>query len=374
MAWMVLFLVVAALWLAYANGANDNFKGVATLFGTGTADYWPALTWATCCTFLGSVASVFLARELLGAFSGKGIVSDPVTAHTGFSVAVGLGAAATVMLATRLGLPVSTTHALTGALMGAGLAAPGADLNVAALGNRFALPLLISPFLALAITVVLYAVLHRARTKLGVTRETCLCVGQEVRVVGEESSHPEAAMALATLQPSVAVGTTAECFQRYTGIVAGVKVQRVLDRGHYLSAGAVSFARGLNDTPKIASLLLVAPALPDAMGLVLVAVAVALGGILSARRVADTMSHKITEMNHGQGFTANMVTSFLVIFASRWGMPVSTTHVSCGSLFGIGLVSGRARWKAILGILAAWVTTLPLAAFLAAAVFRAVHP
>ena len=69
-----------------------------------------------------------------------------------------------------------------------------------------------------------------------------------------------------------------------------------------------------------------------------------------------------------------MVTSFLVIFASRWGMPVSTTHVSCGSLFGIGLVSGRARWKAILGILAAWVTTLPLAALLAAAVFLAVHP
>ncbi len=313
-------------------------------------------------------------RELVGAFSGKGIVSDAVTAYTGFSVAVGLGAAATVMLATRLGLPVSTTHALTGALMGAGLAAPGADLNVAALGNRFALPLLISPFLALAITVVLYAVLHRARTKLGVTRETCLCVGQDVRVVGEESSHPEAAMALATLQPSVSVGTTAECFQRYTGIVAGVKVQRVLDRGHYLSAGAVSFARGLNDTPKMAALLLVAPALSDAMGLVLVGVAVALGGILSARRVADTMSHKITEMNHGQGFTANMVTSFLVIFASRWGMPVSTTHVSCGSLFGIGLVSGRARWKAILGILAAWVTTLPLAAFLAAAVFLAVHP
>ena len=49
-------------------------------------------------------------------------------------------------------------------------------------------------------------------------------------VVGGECSHPAAAMALAALQPSVAVGTTAECFQRYVGIVAGVKVQRVLDR------------------------------------------------------------------------------------------------------------------------------------------------
>ena len=69
------------------------------------------------------------------------------------------------------------------------------------------------------------------------------------------------------------------------------------------------------------------------------------------------------------GFTANLVKSFLVIFATRLGMPVSTTHVSCGSLFGIGVVSGRARWKAILGILVAWITTLPMAALLTAAVY-----
>ncbi len=369
MTWMILFLVVGTLWLAYANGANDNFKGVATLFGTRTASYRSALTWATCCTLLGSVASVFLAKELVGIFSGKGIVADIVISQSGFPVAFGLGAAATVMLATRLGLPVSTTHALTGALVGAGLVAPGADLNFVALGRKFALPLLMSPFLALGITVVLYAVLHRVRKKMGVTRETCLCVGEEVRVVGGETGRPEVAMALRAAQPSVSVGTATECFQRYTGTMAGVNAQGVLDRGHYLSAGAVSFARGLNDTPKIAALLLVAPALPTPVGLVLVGVAIALGGILSARRVAETMSHKITDMNHGQGFTANLVTSLLVIFASRWGMPVSTTHVSCGSLFGIGLVSGRARWRAILGILAAWIITLPMAALVAAVVF-----
>ena len=73
---MILFLVVGTLWLAYVNGANDNFKGVATLFGTQTAGYRSALTWATCCTLLGSMASVFLAKELVGTFSGKGIVAD----------------------------------------------------------------------------------------------------------------------------------------------------------------------------------------------------------------------------------------------------------------------------------------------------------
>jgi len=53
-------------------------------------------------------------------------------------------------------------------------------------------------------------------------------------------------------------------------------------------------------------------------------------------QVAITMSRKITPLNHGQGFTANLVTAVLVIFASRQGLPVSTTHVAVGSLFGIG--------------------------------------
>jgi PiT family inorganic phosphate transporter len=72
-------------------------------------------------------------------------------------------------------------------------------------------------------------------------------------------------------------------------------------------------------------------------------------------------------MNHGQGFSANLVTAALVTLASPLGLPVSTTHVSCGALFGIGLVNGEARAKTIAQILAAWVTTLPMAALLAAA-------
>jgi PiT family inorganic phosphate transporter len=85
------------------------------------------------------------------------------------------------------------------------------------------------------------------------------------------------------------------------------------------------------------------------------------------------MSHRITAMNHGQGFTANLVTSVIVIGASRLGMPVSTTHVSCGALFGIGAVAGRAHWQTIGKIFAAWVTTLPLGAALGAASFWAIH-
>jgi inorganic phosphate transporter, PiT family len=128
----------------------------------------------------------------------------------------------------------------------------------------------------------------------------------------------------------------------------------------------VSFARGLNDTPKIAALLLVVPVVGSFGSVGMVALIIACGGFISARRVAETMSRKITPMNHGQGFTANLVTGIIVIGASRLGMPVSTTHVSCGALFGIGTITRQARWGMIGKILAAWLTTLPLGAALGA--------
>jgi PiT family inorganic phosphate transporter len=90
----------------------------------------------------------------------------------------------------------------------------------------------------------------------------------------------------------------------------------------------------LNDTPKIAALLLVAPLFGSVGNTLTIALPMAFGGLLSARRVADVVSRRITPMNHGQGLVANLVTSLIVIGASRFGMPVSTTHVSCGACSG----------------------------------------
>ncbi len=90
----------------------------------------------------------------------------------------------------------------------------------------------------------------------------------------------------------------------------------------------------------------------------------ALGGLLNARKVAETMSKKIVPISHTQGFTANIVTGFLVVIASRLGVPVSTTHVSVGSIFGIGLSSGNANTRVVRNIVLSWILTLPVAALL----------
>lgn len=159
----------------------------------------------------------------------------------------------------------------------------------------------------------------------------------------------------------------------YRGKLLGVEMQRVLDGLHFLSAGSVGFARGLNDTPKIVGVAMAAGTFNLQWLTTLAAVTMTIGGILQARKVGLTLSRDITSMNQGQGFTANLVTSVLVIFASRWGMPVSTTHVSCGSLFGIGMVNRKANWKVITNIALAWVLTLPVAAGLSALTYLALR-
>lgn len=362
---MILALCAAALLLAAANGANDNFKGVATLHGSGTLRYRAALTWATVSTFAGSAAALWLAHGLLAAFRGKGLVPDALVAEPAFAAAVGLGAAAAVAAATRLALPISTTHALTGALVGAGLAA-GAPVAWSALGSGFLLPLALSPFLALAATAALYPLLRGARRATGVERELCVCVDGGAREPALRLADGGVAVLRGGIEIRVAEG--ARCAEEYRGRVFGFDAQRAVDRAHLLSAGAVGFARGLNDTPKIAALLAAAPALGlGGFGsMAAVGAAMALGGVLGARRVAATMSHGITPMSHGQGFAANLVTSALVGTASWHGMPVSTTHVSCGSLFGLGAVTGGARGAAIRRILGAWLLTLPAGALAAA--------
>jgi PiT family inorganic phosphate transporter len=308
-------LFVAVCCVAFTNGANANFKGVASLYGSGTTTLRTAAIWGTAATFAGSIASLFFATALLKAFSGKGVVPDELAVSPAFLCAVALGAAATSFLATRFGFPVSTTHALVGALVGAGLAGSG-DVRLAALGTLFLYPLLVSPLVAAVFGALAYVILRRAR-----------------------------------LAPDHRTPT--------------------LDTLHFLGAGAASFARGLNDTPKIVAPLLVVPGLEIHWAFLVVAVGIALGGILDIRNVAETLGKKVTGMNPGQGFAACLVTSVLVTTASLHAMPVSTTHVSVGALTGMGAVTRRVHWRKVGEILLAWVSTVPCGAALAALAYAA---
>jgi PiT family inorganic phosphate transporter len=304
-------LFLSVCFVAFTNGANANFKGVASLYGSGTTSRRGALYWGTANTFIGSIAAIFLAETMLKKFGGRGIVPDELVQSPAFVSAVAMGAALTSFLATRFGFPVSTTHALVGALLGAGLAGSGSEVQFAALGKNFLFPLFFSPLVAMFLGAVVYWLLKRLR-------------------------------------------------------LAPDHRTRTLDVLHFTSTGAASFARGLNDTPKMAALLLVSPSVDIRWGFVAVAVMIAMGGLLDADGVAETLGKKLTGMNPGQGFAASLVTAGLVTTASFHSLPVSTTHVSVGSLLGMGASTHQANWQKVGEILVAWVSTVPCSAILAA--------
>ena len=176
---ILIILFIAACFLAYSNGANDNFKGVATLFGSGATNYKKAIAWATATTFAGSMAAIFLASSLVKNFSGKGLVPDTLIQSPEFAISIALGAAITVFLATKTGMPISTTHSLVGALFGSGVIAVGTAFNFSKLGSTFLMPLIVSPLMAAIVSFLVYIVFRKLRKAMGLTKQSWICVGSE---------------------------------------------------------------------------------------------------------------------------------------------------------------------------------------------------
>lgn len=354
---LLILLILTTLLLAAANGANDNVKGAATLIGSGVIGHRSAIVLATIATAAGGVVSIFLANGLLAAFSGKGIVPQEVSTSLPFLLAVGVGAAMTIWLATWTGMPVSTTHALLGGFLGAGVAMVMQQVSVGTAIKAMLAPLLISPLVALVFAFALVPLLRRLRAT-SVRGEPCVCSEIEVSHIGTALAIDHAVLAVAT-------EAAPQCQPAPGRSVTVLPVRQWLDHTHLLSAAAVSFARGLNDTPKIAALAVAGSGLGVGSVSAAVVTAMAVGGLLASRRVANTLAHKVTRMDAGEGLGGNLVTALLVMGASRLGMPVSTTHVSTGALFGVAASNGGGHATMIRQILLAWCFTLPVAALLA---------
>jgi PiT family inorganic phosphate transporter len=311
---MLALVLVLTIVLAFAHGANDVSKGIATLIGSG-ANYRATVLWGTIWTVAGAMTAAFGTQILVETFSGKGLLQTP-GASPKFLMAIAAGATAWLLIATRTGLPVSTTHALIGALCGAAIAS-GRGVNWQAVAMRVALPLALSPLLSIVIVIAIHPLFRRVRFN---------------------ASRPPI---------SAEAGFT------------------TTDTLHWLSAGATGFFRGMNDTPKIVALSAATTGIYP-----IIAIAMAAGSIAYGFRVTETLARRVTPIGSRDGFLANVVTSVLVAAASGYALPVSTTHVSTGAIVGIGAARGGSelRWKTVRDVLAAWIVTLPVAAILGGAI------
>jgi PiT family inorganic phosphate transporter len=358
---MIAILVVCTLVVAFANGANDVSKGIATLVGSGVSNYRAALLWGTLWTVLGALTAAVMTQALVATFSGKGLLVTPSTSEA-FLLAVSIGAIGWLIIATRTGLPVSTTHSLTGALIGTGIVQLGSHGIVwKTVFAKVAYPLLFSPFISLILVMLLLPLLRPIARRV---ERLCVCLEQMTmtRVTAEGAMLRDSVPL-----PSVEVAPQSHCGESVARMSA-------LDVLHWLSAGATSFFRGLNDTPKIIALGIAAAAafgISQGFFYVMLAVAMGLGSFIAGRRVTETLAKKVVRLSPSNGFAANLVTSVLVGLASRFALPVSTTHVSSGAIIGIGVSEGGGvRWRMVTEMVLAWIVTLPASAIIAGIVYK----
>lgn len=355
------------LALAFANGTNDVSKAIATLVGSGITNYRTAIAWGTVWTMIGAGAAAFVATAMVKTFS-NGLIESGMAIPTALALAVLIGAIGWVFFASRTRLPVSTTHALTGAIVGAGLVAFGGHgLIWSTLIGKIALPLLLSPLLALSFSVLLHPAIRAVAARW---EGTCLCVMPTARALVTVNAQGMTRTLIQTSafgQPVMAV--PAQCDRAgLSGFTIG------LDSIHWLSSGLASLARGTNDAPKIVAIVLLGgmttawtSSTAQAIAFTGVALAMGLGSYLGGLRVTEVLAEKVTRMDHMEGLSANLTTSSLVLVSATMGLPVSTTHVSSSAIIGIGLLKGiqAVRWTTVRDMVLAWLITLPAAGILA---------
>ncbi|WP_206809937.1 inorganic phosphate transporter [Paradesulfitobacterium ferrireducens] len=314
--WLTSFGVACMAWLAFENGGNDISKSVATLISGGVTNYRIAILTGSVATLIGGITSAWLGRQMVKLFS-SGLL-DVTKFPSSIALATLVGAILWVALATRISMPVSTTHAITGAITGAGIISLGFNhIKWGALNSKVVIPLLASPVISIIVAYILWNIIMR------------LPEGHYLRSV------------------------------------------------HFLSSMFATFARAVNDTPKIVALGFF---ITSTTGLnastitplfFITAIAMALGSYVKGLPVTRLLAEKLTKMDDREAFGANITTAFLVSTASKLGLPVSTTHVISSAIIGFGLKkgSGGVSWRVIRDMVLSWGVTLPVAGIIAAILY-----
>ena len=388
-----------ALYMAWSIGANDVANAMGTSVGSGALTVRRAII----------VAGIF---EFGGAFLAGGHVTDTVRKGIFdvelmserpdlllYGMLAALASAGTLLLgATRLGLPISTTHSIVGAIVG--FAAVGIGVDAVAWGKVAQIvfswgtsPLIGGALAFLIFNLIRGTILDRTDPLERARRYGPLfffyvffVIGLVTLFKGLKNLKLDFDLPTALLLSLLlgAVGAIAGWFF-IRRVQAGTsdseepfgRVERVFVVLQILTACAVAFAHGSNDVANaigpLAALVHVARGLDIAGQAPVEPWMLALGGLgiilgLSTwgYRVMETIGKRITELTPSRGFAAELAAATTIVLASRLGIPVSTTHILVGAVLGVGLARGIGALdlRVVGSILVSWVATLPIAAAL----------
>jgi len=315
---ILLGLIIVALSFDFMNGFHDAANGISTVVSTRVLKPYQAVIIAAAMNFI----AVFIFHLSVATTVGKGIIDQGIVDHYVVLGAL-IGAISWNIITWYYGIPSSSSHALIGGLVGAGVAKAGTWALIPAGILKTVAFIFISPFLGFLIGSFLF-------------------------------------LAISWL------------FVRSTPS----RVDRIFRRLQLFSSSLYSLGHGGNDAQKtigIIWMLLIAggytgTADPVPAWVVIACyVTIGLGTMFGGWRIVKTMGQRITKIRPPSGFCAELSGSITLFLATGLGIPVSTTHTITGSIVGVGSAQSvsAVRWGLAGNILWAWILTIPCSAFIA---------
>ena len=311
---LLISVIVLAVAFDYINGFHDTANAIATSVSTRALRPDHAILMSASANFVGALTGTAVAKTIA---SGIAVTPDGSAGQIVVAAAL-VGATAWNLITWRLGIPSSSSHALIGGLIGSVIAASGtAALKIDGIVGKVVVPLVSSPVIGVLLGFVLMVVL--------------LNVFQR--------AHP----------------------------------RRLNDRFRKLqvvSAAFMAFSHGSNDAQKtmgIITLALIGAGIlpkesPIPLWVILLAAsAISLGTAAGGWRIMKTMGQRVVKLDPVHGFAAETTAATVILTASHFGIPVSTTHVISSAIIGVGSSDrlSAVRWGVAGNILVAWVLTIP---------------
>ena len=320
---LIVVVLILAVTFDYINGFHDTANAIATSVSTRALKPEQAIVLSATANFVGALTGTAVAKTIA---SGLAITPDGAQGQIIVSAAL-IGAIAWNLVTWRLGIPSSSSHALIGGLLGAVIVASGvAAIKLDGVRDKVLVPLVLSPVLGIALGFGLMVLLLNLLQR----------------------GHPR-------------------------------RLNDRFRRLQVLSASYMAFSHGSNDAQKtmgIITLALFAAGLlptPDVPLWVIVtaATAISLGTAAGGWRIIKTMGQRVVKLDPIHGFAAETTAATIILGASHFGMPVSTTHVISSAIMGVGATGGLSavRWGVAGNIVIAWILTLPAAGFVAAVAY-----
>jgi PiT family inorganic phosphate transporter len=403
---IILAAAAVAFYTAWNIGANDVANAMGTSVASGALSLKRAVIVAAILNFLGAV---FVGTHVSNAHRvdivyPEAFSSEPMLLLYGMFAAL-IAAAIFITIATYFGLPISTTHAIVGAIAGYGIAAYGfSTINVAGL-TKIMSSWAISPLAGAAIAYLIFIMIKRYifDTKDPI-RNTRLLAPPLMGFVffimtlsmiykGLKNLHLDLPTPIALSLAGV-IGVIAGIISYYlinqfllrnqNDLEPIARVEKIFLFAQVVSAMFVAFAHGANDVGNAVGPMatIISVAETDSVAtdigiplwlLVLGGFGILIGTATWGVKVMDTIGKKITEITATRGFSAEFGAATTVLICSKFGLPISTTHVLVGAVIGVGLAGGLqgVDVKVIGRIILSWIVTLPIAAFLCAVIFIA---